>query len=84
MTLAILPSHDTFRHFYLKCPTPQHLKYLTFSIISFLLILTSSLTLHFITLLNNTLNLFLGISFPFSFSFLFLQLQTRCLNFSQL
>ena len=51
-----------FGHFHLKCPTPQHLKHLTSSTISFLLILTSSLTPYLITLLDNTSNLFLEIS----------------------
>ena len=69
-----------FEHSHLKCPTPQHLKYLIFPTISFLLVLTSSLTPHCITLLAITSNLFWGVSFPFISSFLFLQLQARYLN----
>ena len=70
-------STSIFGHFYLKYPTPQYLKHLTSITISFLLILTFSFTPYLITLLNNTSNLFLEISFLFFLSFLFLQLQAR-------
>ena len=83
-SLFLFFSTSMFGHSHLQCPIPQHLKHLTSSTISFLPIFTSSLTLHLITLLNNTSNLFLGISFPFFSFFLFLQLQARCLNFLQL
>ena len=73
-----------FEHSYLRCLTLQYLKHFTFSIISCLLTFTSSLTLHCITLLAITSNLFWGIDFSFSFPFLFLQLQARCLNFLHL
>ena len=73
-----------FGHFYLKCPTPQHLKHLISSSTFFHLTLTSSFTLHLITLLANTSNLFWGIDFPSPSFLLFLQLWARCLNFLQL
>jgi len=72
-----------FGHSYLKYLTPQHLKHLTSSIVLLLLILTFSFTSYFITLLNNTLNLFLEIGFLFSFLFLFLQFWARYPNLSQ-
>ena len=73
-------STSIFGHSHLRCPTFQHLKHFTFSIISCLLTFTSCLTLHCITLLAITSNLFWRINLLFSFSFLFLQLQARCPN----
>ena len=70
-----------FGHSHLKCPTLQHLKHFTSSSTFCYLTSTSSLTLHCITLLANTSNLFWEIGFPFSPLLLFLQLQARCPNF---
>ena len=69
-----------FGHSYLKWLTLQHLKHFTFSIISYLLTFTSSLTSHYITLLAITSNLFWEINLLFSSPFLFLQLWARCPN----
>ena len=83
-SLFLFFSTSIFEYSYLKCLTPQHLKHLTSSTISFLLILTFSLTPHLITLLNNTSNLFWGAVPLFSFPSLFLQFQARCPNPLQL
>ena len=64
------------------CPFSPHLKYSTFTISCFFIIL--SFTSHCITLLDNTSNLFWRAVPLFSFSFLFLQFQARCLNPLQL
>ena len=64
------------------CPFSPHLKHST-SIISCLLIVVS-LTPHCITLLNNTSNLFWGMTPLFSFLPLFLQFRARCPNSLQL
>jgi len=68
LSLFLFFSILIFGHSYLKCPIPQHLKYLTSSTISFLLILIFSLTLHLITLLNNTLFYHLISPYPYFFS----------------
>ena len=60
------------------CPSSPHLKHFTFTISCFLIIF--SFTLHCITLLDNTSNLFWGAVPLFSFPSLFLQFQARCLN----
>ena len=79
-SLLFFFSTSIFGYFHLRCPTLQHLKYFTFSVISCLLTFTSSLTLQYITLLAITSNLFWRISFSFFSHFLFLQLQARCPN----
>ena len=60
------------------CPSSPHLKHSTTAISCLLIVLSS--TLHCITLLFSTSNLFWGMAILFSPSFLFLQLQARCLN----
>ena len=64
------------------CSFSPHLKHSTSTTPTFLIILFS--TLHCITLLFNTSNLFWGIVTPFSVSFCFLQFWARCLNPLQL
>ena len=64
------------------CPFSPYLKYSTFTISCFLIIL--SFTSHCITLLDNTSNLFWGAVPLFFFPFLFLQFQARCPNPLQL
>ena len=59
-----------------------YLKHSTFTVFCFLIIL--SFTLHCITLLDNTSNLFWGVVPLFSFLSLFLQFWARCLNPLQL
>ena len=63
------------------CPSSPHLKHLTTTVSCLLIVL--SLTLHCITLLDNTSNLFREITSLFSFSLLLLQLWARCPNFLQ-
>ena len=79
-SLLFFFSTSIFGYFHLGYLIPQHLKHFTSSIISCLLTFTFSSTLHCITLLAVTSNLFWGIGFPFSSCFLFLQLQARCPN----
>ena len=64
------------------CPFSPYLKHSTFTISCFLIILF--FTLHCITLLDNTSNLFWGMVSLFFFSSLFLQFQARCPNPLQL
>ena len=64
------------------CPFFPHLKHSTFTVFCFLIIL--SFTLHCITLLGNTSNLFWGVVPLFSFLSLFLQFWARCPNPLQL
>ena len=60
------------------CLFSLHLKHSTFTVFCFLIILF--FTLHCITLLDNTSNLFWGAVSLFSFPSLFLQFWARCLN----
>ena len=60
------------------CPFSPHLKHTTSTVSCFLIVL--SFTPHYITLLDNTSNLFWGAVPLFSFSLLFLQFWARCLN----
>ena len=64
------------------CPFSPHLKHSTFTVSCFFIIL--SFTSHYITLLDNTSNLFWGVVPLFSFPFLFLQFWTRYPNSLQL
>ena len=64
------------------CPFSPHLKHFTFTVFCFFIIL--SFISHYITLLDNTSNLFWGVVPLFSFPFLFLQFWTRCPNSLQL
>jgi len=64
------------------CPFSPYLKYSTFTVSCFLIIL--SFTSHCITLLDNTSNLFWEVVPLFFFPSLFLQFQARCLNPLQL
>jgi len=64
------------------CPFSPHLKHSTFTVSCFLII--PSFTSHYITLLDNTSNLFWGAVSLFSFPFLFLQFRARCPNPLQL
>ena len=79
-SLLLLFPTSIFGHSHLRCLVPQHLKHLTPFIVSCLFTFTFSLTLHYITLLAITSNLFWRINFPFSSTLLFLQLWARCLN----
>ena len=84
-TCAASPStHDFFSPFQREhslhlCPFFPHLKHSTSTISCFLIVL--SFTSHYITLLDNTSNLFWGVVFLFSSSSLFLQFRARCPNF---
>ena len=64
------------------CPFSPHLKYSTFTVSCFFIIL--SFTSCYITLLDNTSNLFWEVVPLFSFPSLFLQFRTRCPNPLQL
>ena len=60
------------------CSSSPYLKHLTFFASCLLIVLSSNP--HYITLLLNTSNLFLGTTFPFSFPPLFLQFWARYPN----
>ena len=66
------------RHFLHLCSSSPYLKHLTLFASCLLIVLSSNP--HYITLLLNTSNLFLGMTFPFSFPPLFLQFWARYPN----